>query len=149
MNYSLSIELLTSKLILEVRIMKINRNGIKSLDELSELQKKIEERQKNDDLSNEAKITIAMGTCGIAAGARRVSTAILEELGSRGLNNVKVAYTGCIGLCHQEPVVQVETKGKPAVLYGNLNPELAKKIVIQHVMNKRVINKWVIKEKII
>lgn len=119
---------------------------MKSLDDLNKIREEVKKEQK-EEVDNNVKITIAMGTCGIAAGARDVSDAILDELESRSLENVTVTYTGCIGLCEQEPLLKVETAEQPAVLYGNLNPEAARKIVVQHIVNNRILDKWSINQK--
>lgn len=115
---------------------------MKSLAELNEIKKEIKEKQEKGLTNDKVRITIAMGTCGIAAGARDVSDAILDELEARNLDDVDVVHTGCIGLCEQEPLLKVETAKQPAVLYGNLNPELARKIVVQHIVNEQIVDEW-------
>jgi len=119
---------------------------MKSLEELNKLREEIKSKEAEAAESN-VKITIAMGTCGIAAGARDVSDAILDELEARGLDDVTVTYTGCIGLCQQEPLVKVKAAEQPVVLYGNLNAESARKVVAQHIVNNQVVSEWSINNK--
>jgi (2Fe-2S) ferredoxin len=120
---------------------------VKSLDELNEIKKQVKEKQQQEKNDDNIKIIISMGTCGIAAGARDVSSAILDELESRNLNNATVTYTGCIGLCEHEPLLKVESTDQPTVLYGNLNSESARKIVAQHIVNNKVVDEWSINKK--
>ncbi|SJZ81604.1 (2Fe-2S) ferredoxin domain-containing protein [Selenihalanaerobacter shriftii] len=119
---------------------------MKSLKELNKIKEEVKEKQEKIK-ENDIKITIAMGTCGIAAGAREVSEAILDELETRDLDNVTVAYTGCIGLCHHEPLVKVAAPDQPVVLYGNLNPEAGRKIIAQHIVNNRIVDKLAINKE--
>jgi NADP-reducing hydrogenase subunit HndB len=85
------------------------------------------------------RITVHMGTCGIAAGARDILIAIMKEIEQRGLEDVIVTNAGCAGRCNQEPMMTVEIKGEPApVKYVLLTVEKAKKIVDDHVVNGKV-----------
>lgn len=74
-------------------------------------------------------VTVGMGTCGIAAGARETMSALLDELCRREIWEVTVLQTGCRGMCAEEPLVEVEFKGRPPVLYGQVTPEMARQIV--------------------
>lgn len=78
-----------------------------------------------------------MATCGIAAGARPVLTAFIDELEKRGITNVQVTQTGCIGICQFEPVVEVVTPGKDKVTYVKMTPEMAVRVVNDHII------KWI------
>ena len=88
-----------------------------------------------------------MGTCGIAAGARDVMSAILDELSKRGLADIVVTQTGCKGLCDQEPLLDVCKPGQPTVTYGYLTPDKARTIVAQHLVNDSIVGDWVVKTK--
>ncbi len=82
------------------------------------------------------KITVHMGTCGIAAGARGIMTAVIDELERRGLHDVLVTNSGCAGLCSQEPMMTVETvSGMAPVKYVQLTPAKVKSVVESHVVN--------------
>ena len=80
-------------------------------------------------------VVVGMGTCGIAAGAREVMSAILEELAVRKLVDVQVRQTGCIGMCQFEPIVEVIAPGKEKVTYGMMTPEKAVRVVTDHIVN--------------
>lgn len=81
------------------------------------------------------RVAIGMATCGIAAGARPVMTAFIDEVGKRNMLNVVVAQTGCIGMCRYEPIVEVTMPGKEKVTYVNVKPEMVPRIVSEHVVN--------------
>jgi len=78
---------------------------------------------------------VGMATCGIAAGARPVLNTIMEEVSKRGLQNVTVSQTGCIGICQYEPVVEVMEPGKDKVTYVKMSPEKALRLVADHLVN--------------
>jgi len=117
---------------------------MKSLEELKKIR---EEAIKNVEMRNTGKdvrVVVGMATCGISAGARPVLTAFVEEVAKRNLNNVQVVQTGCIGMCTYEPIVEVYTPGKEKVTYIHVDPEKAKKIVAEHLVNGMVINEYTI-----
>lgn len=89
-----------------------------------------------------AKITVHMGTCGIAAGAREIMTALMQEIESRQLTDVIVTNSGCAGLCSREPMATLEINGEPPVKYVDLTPEKIKIIVSQHVMEGGIVKKF-------
>ena len=85
------------------------------------------------------RINVHMGTCGIAAGARGILTAVMKEIESRGLLDVIVTNSGCAGLCSQEPMMTVEVLGEPApVKYGSLTAEKVKRVFETHVLKGQV-----------
>jgi len=119
---------------------------MKSVEELNKLR---ERARRSLDLRNgqaEARVVIAMGTCGIASGAREVLLALLDELSARGIEGVAVTQSGCRGLCEREPMMEVQKPGLPVVTYGDLTPEKARAVVAQHLGQGVVIKEWVITE---
>ncbi len=112
-----------------------------TLDDLRKLrdekQKAIEKR---DPTNKDAQIIVGMGTCGIAAGAKETFNAIIDELDAKDISHVLVRQTGCMGLCHSEPTVEVIVPDMPTVIYGNVNAEVGKQIVSDHIVNKRLID---------
>jgi NADP-reducing hydrogenase subunit HndB len=116
---------------------------ITSLEDL----RKIKEQAK--DLTSarsggKTRIIVGMGTCGIAAGARDVMTAILAELDKRGLKDVTVETTGCIGMCQKEPLVDIIRPGEPRITYGNVEPKDVARIVAEHLVNGNVVEDKVV-----
>ena len=94
--------------------------------------------------SSGTKIIVGMGTCGIAAGAREVMTAILDELGKRHLMDVQVQQTGCIGMCEKEVLVDVLRPGYPRITLGKVKPSDVPKIIAEHVVNGRIVQELVV-----
>ncbi len=80
------------------------------------------------------KITVHMGTCGIAAGARPIMNAIMEELSKSNLKDVAVTTSGCAGLCSKEPMITIELAGEPPIKYIALTEDKTRKIFAQHVV---------------
>lgn len=117
---------------------------MKSLQDLEAIRERARYQTRLREQASEARIVVGMGTCGIAAGAREVMTAVLDELGRRGISDVAVTQTGCIGLCDQEPLVTIEKPGQPRVLYGRVTADRARRIVSQHLINDQVVSEWVI-----
>ena len=104
---------------------------------IDDLRKKREEARKGIYLREgefKGKITVHMGTCGIAAGARGIVAAFLEEVEKSGRREVLVTTSGCAGLCSREPMATVELLGEPPVRYGDLTPEKVRRIFQDHVM---------------
>ena len=88
-----------------------------------------------DDSSEVIRIVVGMATCGIAAGARPIMAKFVEETAKRGLTNVTVAQTGCIGMCRFEPIAEVIVPGKEKVTYVQLTEEKVARIVADHIVN--------------
>jgi len=89
-----------------------------------------------------AKITVHMGTCGIAAGARGIMNVLLEEFEKRNINDVVLTSSGCAGLCSKEPMATVELKDQAPVMYVELTPEKMIKILSEHVLNGRIVKEY-------
>ena len=118
---------------------------MKSLAELrairERMEKQIDLREAND---NRIRVVVGMATCGIAAGARPVLNAFLEEVNKRDLKNVTVSQTGCIGVCRLEPIVEVYVPGQEKVTYVKMTPEKVASIVSEHLVNGRVVEEYTI-----
>ncbi len=85
------------------------------------------------------KITVHMGTCGIATGAREIMKAFLSELKNSGSTDIIFSTSGCAGLCSHEPMATVEIKGEAPVKYVHLTEEKVKKIFEEHVQNGKTV----------
>ncbi len=96
------------------------------------------------DHEGNIKVVVGMATCGIAAGARPVLAAFTEEIAKRGLTNVTVTQTGCIGICQYEPVVEVFVPGQEKVTYVKMSPEKVANVVANHIVNGNVVTDYVI-----
>ena len=119
---------------------------MKSLAELEAIRNKIKNQVdvRKDSDEDTVRIVVGMATCGIAAGARPVLSAMVEEVGKRGLSNVTVAQTGCIGMCRLEPIVEVMAPGKEKVTYVKMTEEKAKKVIADHIVNGNVVTEYTI-----
>ncbi len=114
---------------------------------LEELKKIREKAQKDVELRQKQariRIVVGMGTSGIAAGARDVLRTFVDEIGRRNLTDVVVTQTGEKGLASREPLVEVLEEGKPTVVYGNMNAEKAKRVVVEHVVNGNPITEFAV-----
>lgn len=118
---------------------------MKSLAELEAIRQrtleKVAMRKEGDDA---VRVVVGMATCGIAAGARPVMTAFLDEIDKRGLKNVTVSQTGCIGVCRLEPIVEVFVPGQEKVTYVKMKPEMVPVVVEQHLVNHQVVTDYTI-----
>ena len=88
------------------------------------------------------KITVHMGTCGIAAGARPIMNTIMEELTKSNLKDVAITTSGCAGLCSKEPMITVELAGNPPVKYISLTEDKTRKIFTEHVVNGQPVKEY-------
>ncbi len=95
---------------------------------------------KRDSSNKDAQIIVGMGTCGIAAGAKETFNAIIGELDAKGITHVRVCQTGCMGLCHSEPTVEVIVPNMPVVIYGNVGVETGRQIVHAHIIGKTLVD---------
>ena len=118
---------------------------MKSLEELkairNKMQKQMDVRENNED---NIRVVVGMATCGIAAGARPVLAAFLDEVAKRELKNVTVTQTGCIGVCRLEPIAEVYVPGEEKVTYVKLKPEMVPRIVTEHLVNHNVVTEYTI-----
>ncbi len=89
-----------------------------------------------------AKVNVHMGTCGIAAGARLVMTALMKEIKTRDLQDVLLTSSGCAGLCSQEPMITVELAGRAPVKYVNLNETKVREIFEKHIQGGSIVEDY-------
>ena len=92
--------------------------------------------------SGRAKIIVHMGTCGIAAGARTVMKALMDELEKSDVKDVILTISSCAGLCSREPMITVEIEGKPAVKYVDMTPEKAVRVFAEHVLGGNIVTEY-------
>ena len=101
---------------------------------------KQKEMEMRDASNKDVQVIVGMGTCGIAAGAKDTFTALVGAINEKGLTNVLIRQTGCMGLCHSEPTVGVVVPGMPAVIYGNVDAATAKAVVEKHIVGHQLID---------
>ena len=117
---------------------------VKSVDDLKKIKEQATQKREIKTASGQAQVTVAMGTCGIAAGARETMKAVLDTIETDNLPGIVVTQTGCIGLCEWEPIVQVTLGDQPKVTYGKVTPERAQQILKEHVVGRQVVKSLVV-----
>ena len=118
---------------------------MKSLADLEAIrQKTFNKVNLRNESKDDTRIVVGMATCGIAAGARPVMQAFVEEINKRNLSDVYVSQTGGVGLCKYEPIVEVYAAGKEKVTYIKVSPEKVAKIVSEHIVNGKVVDEYTI-----
>ena len=118
---------------------------MKSLAELAAIRARMMDQvnlRKDDNV--DTRVVVGMATCGIAAGARPVMLAFVEELKKRGIENVTVAQTGCVGMCRLEPMVEVYVKDQEKVTYVHMNPDKVARVVGEHIVNGKPVDEFTI-----
>lgn len=118
--------------------------AIKSLEELKRVREEALQKKKMKAAPGNVQVIVAMGTCGIAAGARDTMKSVLNYIEKNNLSGITVTQTGCIGMCEQEPIVQVVIGDQPKVIYGKVNAEVAGQIMKQHVQNGQPVKDYVL-----
>ena len=112
--------------------------------------RKLRESKKTDIQRREAEgkdiqVIVGMGTCGIAAGAKGTLDAFINALDENKLvDKVMVRQTGCMGLCHSEPTVEVISPDMPNVIYGTVDAATAKEIVIKHILGHELLDNHIL-----
>ena len=116
---------------------------MKTVEDLKKLREQLKSQSKvrhNDG----TQVIVGMGTCGIAAGAREVLSAVMDEVAKRHLDDVAIRQTGCIGMCEKEVLVDVARPGEPRITYGKVTPETARRIIGDHVVNGNIVEELVV-----
>ena len=105
--------------------------------------KKIKEKTRRTTLLREgtgkAKIIVHMGTCGIAAGARKIRDALLKIMEEQDVTDVILTTSGCAGLCSREPMATVERVGEAPVKYVDLTEDKIRKVFMEHVIGGQIV----------
>ena len=118
---------------------------MKSLAELAAIREKMQGKVVLREGSGDIRVVVGMATCGIAAGARPVLNAFVEEINNRDLaGKVTVSQTGCIGICQFEPVVEVFEADKEKVTYVKMTPDKAKEVIEKHIIGGKVIEEYTV-----
>ena len=110
---------------------------MKSIEELMAIRDKTRKNMtvREDTGDSKIRVVVGMATCGIAAGARPVLNAFVDEIAKRDVKGVSVQQTGCIGMCQYEPIVEVTEPGKEKVTYVEMTPGKAVRVVNDHIVN--------------
>ena len=113
---------------------------MKSLAELAAIRDRMKDKVVLREGSGDIRVVVGMATCGIAAGARPVLNAFVEEVSKAGLmDKVTVSQTGCIGICQYEPVVEIFEADKEKVTYVKMTAEKAQRVVEEHLKGGKIV----------
>jgi len=113
-----------------------------SIEDLKKIKESVQAGVNLREGGYRAKVNIHMGTCGIASGARKLMTAVLDEIEKKDLKDVIVTTSGCAGLCSREPMATVERLGEAPVKYVDLDAEKMKEIFSEHVLGGKPVEKY-------
>ena len=120
---------------------------MKTLAELQAIRESMKDKVALRGGTHDIRVVVGMATCGIAAGARPVLNAFVEEVGKEGLSDkVTVTQTGCIGICQYEPVVEIFDGDKEKVTYVKMTAEKARRVVEEHLKNGKIVHEFTIGE---
>ncbi len=112
------------------------------IEDLEKISQRVRKTTLLREGAGKAKITVHMGTCGIAAGAREIMNTLLDEFEKRNIIDVILTSSGCAGLCSKEPMATVEVKDEAPVKYVDLTPEKIRRILTEHVLGGKVVNEY-------
>jgi NADP-reducing hydrogenase subunit HndB len=115
-----------------------------TLEDLKKMRDEVRASTKLREGETPIKVIVHMGTTGIAAGAREIMAAFIQEVAKRNITNVTIAQSGSFSLESEQPAVSVEKTGVPTVSYGRVTPEKVSRILIEHILGGRVIEEWVL-----
>ena len=118
---------------------------MKSLKELAEIRERMKNKVALREGTGEVRVVVGMATCGIAAGARPVLNAFVDQVAQQNLGDkVTVTQTGCIGMCRFEPIVEVFEGEKERVTYVKVKPEMVPEIIKEHLVGGKPVTKYTI-----
>lgn len=109
-----------------------------TIEDLKKIKEKVQAETALRDGVRRAKVTVHMGTCGIASGARDVMETLMREIEEAGVTDVMVTTSGCMGLCSREPLVTVEILGQEPIKYEYVNANKMRQVFKRHVLQGEV-----------
>jgi NADP-reducing hydrogenase subunit HndB len=118
--------------------------AIQSLEDLRQFREEVIEARKRQVGRGSVQVVVSLGSCGIAAGALDTLKAVQQQIEADHLREALITQTGCAGLCKYEPIVEVIAADSPKVTYGGVTPEVARRIVREHVLGGKVVEEFVV-----
>jgi NADP-reducing hydrogenase subunit HndB len=109
-----------------------------NIEDLKKIKEKVHSETALRDGFNRVKVTVHMGTCGIASGAKEVMDSLMSEIEESGKTDVMVTTSGCMGLCSREPLVTVEILGQEPIKYEYVNPNKMRQIFKRHILEGEI-----------
>jgi NADP-reducing hydrogenase subunit HndB len=111
-------------------------------EDLARITEKVKRTMSLREGSGRAKVVVHMGTCGIAAGARAIMSALMADIEKRDVKDVILVTSSCAGLCSREPMITVEVQGQPPVKYADLTPDKAREIFARHIIGGEIVKEY-------
>ncbi len=112
------------------------------IEDLEKITEEFKRKMTLRDGAGRVKITVHLGTCGIAAGARKIMNAFMEEIEKSNASDIILTTSGCAGLCSREPMATVEVIGNAPIKYVDLTVDKAKIIFDKHVMKGAFVQEY-------
>jgi NADP-reducing hydrogenase subunit HndB len=109
-----------------------------TIADLKKIKEKVHADMSLRDGDRRVKITVHMGTCGIASGAREVLDTLLEEIAAANVNDIFVTTSGCMGLCSREPLVTVEIINQDPIKYEYMTPNKIRQVFKRHILDGEI-----------
>ena len=109
-----------------------------TIADLKKIKEKVHKEMTLRDGARRVKVTVHMGTCGIASGAKEVMDTLLQEIETAGANDVVVTTSGCMGLCSREPLVTVEVLDQDPIKYEYMNPNKMRQVFKRHILEGEI-----------
>jgi NADP-reducing hydrogenase subunit HndB len=115
-----------------------------TIDDLKKIKDRVEKEDQFRAGTKRVKVTVHMGTCGIASGAKEILDTFMDEISENNLDDILITTSGCIGICSREPLATIEEQGKEPIVYEYLTQNKARQIFKRHVMNGEIQNEFVL-----
>jgi NADP-reducing hydrogenase subunit HndB len=112
------------------------------IEDLAKISEEFTRKMTVREGGGKVKITVHMGTCGIAAGARNIMNTFIDEIEKSKATDIILTTSGCAGLCSREPMVTIEVLGQAPVKYVDITADKTKKIFENHVMKGMFVQEY-------
>lgn len=109
-----------------------------TIDDLKKIKDRVEREDQFRAGTKRVKLTVHMGTCGIASGAKEILDTFMNEISENNVNDVLITTSGCIGICSREPLATIEEQGKDPIVYEYLTPNKARQVFKRHIMKGEI-----------
>lgn len=112
------------------------------ISDLAKIKNRVHQNTSLREGGAQVKITVHMGTCGIASGARTILNSMMDALSETERSDIIITTSGCAGLCSHEPMITVELLGEEPIKYAKLDKAKARQIFMRHALEGEVQTEW-------